>query len=66
VSLIAQIAAQADTHIRVEKSSDRDNTRIEISVLNQDIRNHELARMLSGNVTETALKHAEELRKKIK
>lgn len=66
VTHLAQIAAQADTHIRVEKSSDRDNTRIEISVLNQDIRNHELARMLSGNVTETALKHAEELRKKIK
>jgi DNA repair protein RecN (Recombination protein N) len=64
VTHLAQIAAQAKTHIRVEKLSDTQSTKIGISILDAQERNRELARMLSGSVTEAALRHAEELRNK--
>lgn len=65
ITHLAQIAAKADTHIAVEKLS---GTRSEVSlnVLDAGGRTHELARMLSGNITQHALKHAEELQNKHK
>lgn len=65
ITHLAQIAAFANTHIAVEKKSDV-KTSVTLSVLNPAERIHELARMLSGNITEHALKHAEELIKKQK
>lgn len=63
ITHLAQIAAYAQTHIAVEKISD-EKTSVSLRVLQPDERIHELARMLSGNITEHALKHAEELRNK--
>ncbi len=57
VTHLAQIAAHADRHFRVSK--DAGATRIE--ALEGDERSAELARMLSGDVSEISLAHAREL-----
>jgi len=62
ITHLAQIAAQADTHIAVEKNSSAKTT-VALRVLNKEERTRELARMLSGKLTDAALRHAEELRK---
>lgn len=61
ITHLAQIAAQADTHIAVTKFGDTKTT-ITLRVLNQAERTNELARMLSGKLTDASLRHAEELR----
>ncbi len=60
ITHLAQIAAVADTHIAVEKSA-KEKTSVTLRVLNAAERVPEIARMLSGNLSQTALKHAEEL-----
>lgn len=65
ITHLAQIAAYANTHIAVEKVSDA-KTSVVLRVLDDRQRVPELARMLSGNVTGHALKHAEELIEKNK
>lgn len=65
ITHLAQIAAKADTHIAVEKLSGA-RSEVSLSVLDSSRRTHELARMLSGNITQHALMHAEELQKKHK
>jgi DNA repair protein RecN (Recombination protein N) len=60
ISHLAQIAAGADTHIAVEKSSD-DKAVVSLRILDAEQRTRELARMLSGKITDASLKHAEEL-----
>ena len=62
ITHLAQIAAQADTHIAVTKNSDIKTT-VTLTVLSKAERTRELARMLSGKITEASLRHAEELRK---
>ncbi|MCB5271297.1 MAG: DNA repair protein RecN [Candidatus Cloacimonetes bacterium] len=62
ITHLAQIAAQADTHIAVTKNSDTKTT-VTLQVLSKAERTKELARMLSGKLTDAALRHAEELRK---
>ncbi|MDD2423699.1 MAG: DNA repair protein RecN [Candidatus Cloacimonetes bacterium] len=62
ITHLAQIAAQADTHIAVTKNSDTKTT-VTLQVLSKTERTKELARMLSGKLTDAALRHAEELRK---
>ena len=62
ITHLAQIAAQADTHIAVTKFGDAKTT-VTLRVLNKEERTKELARMLSGKLTDAALRHAEELRK---
>ncbi len=62
ITHLAQIAAKADTHIAVEKNSSAKTT-VALRVLNKEERTRELARMLSGKLTDAALRHAEELRK---
>ncbi|MCB5286443.1 MAG: DNA repair protein RecN [Candidatus Cloacimonetes bacterium] len=62
ITHLAQIAAQADTHIAVTKNSDT-KTNLTLRVLSKAERTQELARMLSGKLTDAALRHAEELRK---
>jgi len=61
ITHLAQIAAQADTHIAVEKNSDKKTT-VTLRMLDAEDRTKELARMLSGKLTDASLKHAEELR----
>lgn len=62
VTHLAQVAAFAGTQIRVLKNSDGSVTESQVSVLSQQEREVELARMLSGNPeSSVALEHAREL-----
>ncbi len=63
VTHLPQIAALADNHIFVEKRIVDAKTKVEIRTLNTQERKEEIARMLSGRVTESSLEHAEELLK---
>ncbi|MEA5051336.1 MAG: DNA repair protein RecN [Oscillospiraceae bacterium] len=58
----AQIAAFADSHLKIEKSVRGDRTYTDIEPLDADGRTRELARIISGdNVTPTALQNAAEM-----
>jgi DNA repair protein RecN (Recombination protein N) len=62
VTHLAQVAAFAGTQIRVMKNSDGSVTESQVSVLGENDREIELARMLSGNSdSAVALEHAREL-----
>lgn len=62
VTHLAQVAAFADTQIRVLKNSDGSVTESQVAVLGLGERESELARMLSGNPdSSVALEHAREL-----
>ena len=62
VTHLAQVAAFADNHHKVSKSSSGDITESGIETLNEDDRRAELARMLSGlSGSDSALEHAAEL-----
>jgi DNA repair protein RecN (Recombination protein N) len=56
------VAALADVHFSVGKSTDGRSTFVAVSRLKKEERIEEIARMLAGEkITETARKHAEEL-----
>ena len=58
----AQIAAQADHHLLIQKSVSGDRTFTEIHSLSPDARISELARIISGDqITELALANAKEM-----
>lgn len=61
VTHLAQVAAFAEQHVRVEKGSDGRITASQVSRVDGEARLAELARMLSGTASETALAHAREL-----
>jgi DNA repair protein RecN (Recombination protein N) len=61
ITHLPQIAAMADNHLKVEKVMGKDAVKVNIESLTGNKRQEELARMLSGTVTEVSLKHAEEL-----
>ncbi len=63
VTHLAQVAAQAENHIRVTKSIlDNNETATKIEVLNKKQRIEELARMIGGlTITKQTKAHAEEL-----
>ena len=62
VTHLPQVAALAQHQLRVEKEVEADRTRTLVSVLNDDERVDELARMLGGShAVETAKKHARSL-----
>ena len=63
VTHLAQVAAYANAHFYVEKIEEKGRTTTRISYLQGEAREAELARMLSGTVTEKALEHARELLK---
>ncbi|MES2677277.1 MAG: DNA repair protein RecN [Pseudomonadota bacterium] len=57
-----QIAAKADYHLRVEKTTQKNITKTEIKVLDLNARQQEVARMLSAeNITDEALAAARKL-----
>jgi len=63
VTHLAQVAAFADRHLTVVKSSEAGFTSSDVRVLDENARSEELARMLSGlSDSETARTHAKELR----
>ena len=62
VTHLPQVAAYADTHVAVEKSSDGSITSSGLTVLDDEGRERELSRMLAGlTESDTALAHAREL-----
>ena len=64
VTHLAVIAARAHNHLKVEKHQQNDRTITQMRTLNGAERRQEIARMLSGNASEAALVHAEELLRK--
>ncbi len=61
VTHLAQIAGFADHHYTVEKRESQGRTVAAIEELEGEARTREISRMLSGQVTPEALKHAEQL-----
>ncbi len=62
ITHLPQIAAFADQHFLIEKTESRGRTHTGIRRMEPDDRVREIARMLSGaNLTETSLRHAENL-----
>lgn len=63
ISHLAQIAAMADSHYLIEKSSRQDNTQTQIRLLEQEESVNELARILGGvEVTDAVLESAAEMK----
>lgn len=64
VTHLAQVASCAHHHFEVSKQEKAGTTRSDIHVLDDEQRIQEIARMLGGlNISETTLKHAEEMLK---
>ncbi len=62
VTHLPQVAAQAHHHLQVSKTAGRGKTTTGISVLSEDGRVEEVARMLGGvEITERTLEHAREM-----
>lgn len=61
VTHLAQVAAFADRHYVVTKSSQGPVTASDIQLVDGDRRVHEIARLMAGTESATALAHAEEL-----
>jgi len=62
VTHLAQIAAYADSHLLIEKTENQTDTRTTVSVLDEEGRVNELARILGGSeITETTRENAREL-----
>lgn len=61
ITHLPQIAALADNHMMVEKVQKKDGVCVKINNLQAKEREEEIARMLSGKITDISLKHAREL-----
>ncbi len=61
ITHLPQIAAMADNHLKVEKVMGKDAVKVSIEPLSGSKRQDEIARMLSGKITDVSLKHAKEL-----
>ncbi len=66
ISHLPQIASFADRHFAIVKRSGENTSEVLVNVLKESEKREEIARMLSGSKTELALKHADELIKKVK
>lgn len=66
ISHLPQIASFADKHFSIVKKSCENTSEILVNVLKESEKREEIARMLSGSNTELALRHADELIKKVK
>lgn len=61
ITHLAQIAAKADTHLLIEKQVDNGRTFTQITDLDRGGRVRELARIIDGSASESALAAAEEM-----
>ncbi len=61
ITHLPQIASAADHHIKVEKTIKRNSVSVRIKSLTEKEREEEIARMLSGKITDASLRHAREL-----
>jgi len=58
---LPQIAAKADLHLKIVKGLRDERVRVEVKELDRAKRLDEIARMLSGSITDVSRKHAREL-----
>lgn len=63
VTHLAIIAAYAKNNYYISKSTENGHTKTSIKLLDEENTVKEIARILTGTITETAIKHAKELRK---
>ena len=61
VTHLAQIASYGNSHYYIEKQEVDGKTKTEVSKLGDKEREKEIARLISGNITESSLKHASEM-----
>lgn len=61
ITHLAKIAACADWHYTVEKLTGKSSTSVKVQMLSEEERIEEIARMLSGEVTDLSKQHADEL-----
>ncbi|GBE34992.1 DNA repair protein RecN [bacterium BMS3Bbin06] len=61
ITHLPQIASKADHHLYVHKETDKGTVKVEVIQLKDESRTEEIARMMSGTITETSLEHAREL-----
>ncbi len=61
VTHLAQVAVRADQQLKVVKQAEDDSTSVAASVLHDDDRVEEIARMLGGKVSDQSRAHAREL-----
>ncbi|UER67497.1 AAA family ATPase [Borrelia sp. BU AG58] len=63
VTHLANVASLADYHVLIKKECSRDNTCVSASLLFENDRVLEIARMLSGDINDSSIRHAETLLK---
>ena len=61
ITHLPQIASHADTHFLIDKSTSGERAKVTITELAKGRREEEIARMLSGKVTDKSLEHAREI-----
>jgi DNA repair protein RecN (Recombination protein N) len=61
ITHLPQIAKYGDFHLKIEKKNKNNRTFVDVKELSGKERQDEIARMLSGDLTEASLKHAGEL-----
>jgi DNA repair protein RecN (Recombination protein N) len=61
ITHLPQIAAAAKEHYLIEKTAGKNKTSVEVRTLKEGERIEEIARMMSGQITEASLQHAAEL-----
>lgn len=58
---LPQLASKGDVHLKIEKRQRNERVYVEVKELSGSERLNEIARMLSGNITDISLRHAKEL-----
>lgn len=61
ITHLPQIASMGENHFAVQKRLSDDRARVLVTKLSDEMRQQEIARMLSGEITESSLRHAREL-----
>jgi DNA repair protein RecN (Recombination protein N) len=61
ITHLPQIAAMADRHMMIEELSKKDGLWVSVRETSREEREEEIARMLSGKITDISLRHAREL-----
>lgn len=65
ITHLPQIASMADHHIMIEKVQKKDSVSVKVKELSSKEREEEIARMLSGKITDISIKHARELLERV-
>lgn len=63
ITHLPQIAAMAKNHFQIEKKAIGKKTKVQVNILEEEERLHELGRLLDGKVTDITLQHAREMLK---